>query len=64
MERHASKRDVYGIPIVKAAMFIDFIDDGLEEGIRTWSLYMERRRLREKTETLRGLHYKIDFLEK
>ena len=45
-------------------MFIDFVDDGLEEGIRTWSLYMERRRLRKKTETLRGLHYKIEFLEK
>ena len=64
MERHASKRDVYGIPIVKAAMFINFVDDGLEEGVRTWSLNVERRRLREKTETLRGLHYTIDFLEK
>ena len=64
MEFHASKRDIYGIPIIKSSIPIGFFDDGKEKVFGTRNQKEERGRLRVKTENLRRLHYTIDFLEK
>lgn len=62
MESHASKRDVYGIPIISRAIPICL--NGSEEKLaRTRIRRDERKTLRAKTENLRQLHYTADFLE-
>ncbi len=55
MEAHASKRDVYGIPIISLSIRKEVARN------RIWR--EERKTLRAKTENLRQLHYTADFLE-
>ncbi len=63
MEYHASKRDVYGIPIISLSIPMDLHDKGEEEGARIRIRKEERKTLRAMTEYLRQLHYIADFLE-
>jgi hypothetical protein len=63
MEAHASKRDVYGIPIIILSAYIAFDDHGEEEVARGRIWDEEHQKLRAKTEDLRRLHYIADFLE-
>jgi hypothetical protein len=64
MESHASKRDVYGIPILKPGIPVVMVDDSEEQATRTRIRIEEREKLREKTKNLRQLHYTADLLEK
>jgi len=55
MEAHASKPDVYSIPIISLSIRKEVARN------RIWR--EERKTLRAKTENLRQLHYTADFLE-
>ena len=64
MEAYASKRDVYGIPIITTGIRKGRDDASEEEVARNRIWRKEHQKLREMTENLRGRHHTADFLEK